>query len=167
MIESEGKTTLRMVRARAADAATLARASERAFDDDIRYGAPGPGGPPGYASPEWQARMMRMGDYYKIVLEDRIIGGLIVFRTAPREYDLGRIFLDPDHQNRGLGAQVMDLLWQAYPLAKRWTLGTPAWNQRTRHFYAKVGFQEIAMEGADGILLERRNDPKQSAQGSG
>ena len=26
------------------------------------------------------------------------------------------------------------------PLAKSWTLETPAWNQRTRYFYEKAGF---------------------------
>jgi GNAT superfamily N-acetyltransferase len=167
MVESEGRTELRMVKARATDAAALAHASERAFDDDIHYGAPGPGGPEGYRSPEWQARMMRVGEYYKILLNGRIIGGVIVFRRAPREYYLGRIFIDPDYQNRGLGAQVMDLLWKAYPLTKRWTLGTPAWSQRTRHFYAREGFQEIGTEGHDGILFERRIEPGASEQATG
>jgi hypothetical protein len=39
---------------------------------------------------------------------------------------------------------------------KRWTLGTPAWNRRTRHFYKKVGFSEIGEDGHGGILLERK-----------
>jgi GNAT superfamily N-acetyltransferase len=166
MTEVESKSMLKMGKARSADAATLAGASERAFNNDIHYGAPGPGpgGPPGYRSPEWQARMMRIGDYHKIVFGDQIIGGVIVFRKASREYDLGRIFIDPEYQNRGLGTQVMTLLWKAYPLAKRWTLGTPAWNKRTRHFYAKVGFQEIGTDGHDGILFERRIEPKESAR---
>ena len=101
------------------------------------------------------------------MLDNRIIGGVIVFRKAPREYYLGRIFIDPDYQNRGLGTQVMGLLWKTYPLAKRWTLGTPAWNKRTRHFYAKVGFQEIGTEGHDGILFERRIDARGINAGSG
>jgi hypothetical protein len=41
-------------------------------------------------------------------------------------------------------------------LAKRWTLGTPAWNRRTRHFYKKVGFVEVGEDGHGGILFERR-----------
>jgi len=163
MSDAESKIMLRLVKARSTDAGKLASASQRAFDDDIHYGAPGPGGPPGYRSPEWQTKMMHIGDYYKIVLDDQIIGGAIIFRKAPREYDLGRIYIDPDYQNRGLGTQVMALLWQAYPLAKRWTLGTPAWNKRTCHFYAKMGFRQIGTDGHDGILFERRVEP----QGSG
>jgi RimJ/RimL family protein N-acetyltransferase len=50
----------------------------------------------------------------------------------------------------------MEFLWKAYPLAKCWTLGTPAWNRRTRHFYQKVGFVEVGEDDRGGILLERR-----------
>jgi hypothetical protein len=39
--------------------------------------------------------------------------------------------------------------------AKKWTLGTPAWNRRTRHFYKKVGFVEVGKDGHDGILFEK------------
>jgi len=49
--------------------------SWRAFDDDVNYGAPGPGGPPGYKSDRWQSKMMKMGKYYKIVEELRITAG--------------------------------------------------------------------------------------------
>ena len=142
----------------------LAEASKRAFHSDVHCGAPPgpPGGPPGYDSPQWQRKIMRIADYYKIVLEDagssrpRIVGGIIVFRQAPREYELGRIFVDPEAQNRGIGTRAFEFLWEAYPLAKRWTLGTPAWNRRTRHFYKKVGFVEIGEDGHGGILFERR-----------
>jgi GNAT superfamily N-acetyltransferase len=143
-------------KARSGDADALAKASERAFHSDIHCGAPALGGPPGYNSPAWQARMMRLGDYYKIVVKGQVVGGVIVFRKRVREYELGRIFVDPDFQNRGIGTQAVEFLWQEYPLAKRWTLGTPAWNRRTRHFYSKVGFVEVGEDGRGGILFERR-----------
>jgi GNAT superfamily N-acetyltransferase len=143
-------------KARSQDAPALAEASKCAFHSDIDCGAPGLGGPPGYDSPQWQRKMMRIGDYYKIVVGKKVVGGIIVFRKAAREYELGRIFVDPDFQNQGIGAQAFEFLWQAYPLAKRWTLGTPAWNRRTRHFYKKVGFEEIGEDAREGILFERR-----------
>jgi GNAT superfamily N-acetyltransferase len=147
---------IRFEKARSKDAAALAHISERAFHSDIHCGAPGLGGPPGYKSEQWQRKMMRIGDYYKILVGDEIVGGLIVFRKKPREYELGRIFVDPDHQNQGVGTQAFEFLWEEYPLAKRWTLGTPAWNRRTRHFYNKVGFVEIGTDGRGGILFEKR-----------
>jgi GNAT superfamily N-acetyltransferase len=147
---------IRFEKAKAKDATSLARVSRRAFDYDIHYGAPGPGGPPGYKSDQWQSKMMRIGQYYKILADEQIIGGFIIFRKAPREYELGRIFIDPDFQNQGIGAQTFEFIWKEFPLAKSWTLSTPAWNQRNRHFYKKVGFVKIGQDGYDGILFERR-----------
>jgi len=147
---------IRFLKARAGDAQALAGVSKRAFDSDVHCGAPGPGGPPGYDSAEWQKKTMRMGQYYKILLDGHIVGGFIVFPQEPRHYELGRIFVDPDVQNQGIGAQAFEFLWQEFPLAKRWTLGTPAWNCRTRHFYEKVGFVEVGMDGPDGIRFEKQ-----------
>jgi len=144
-------------KARPSDAEALAQASRLAFHDDVQYGAPGPpGGPPGYDSAAWQKRMMGVGEYYTILADNVVVGGIIVFRKAPREYELGRIFIAPAYQNQGIGTQAFDFLWQTYPLSKRWTLGTPKWNRRTRHFYAKVGFTEIGEDAHGGVLFERR-----------
>jgi len=153
------KERVRLLKAKPVDAATLVQISKRAFDHDIHHGAPGPGGPPGYDSDLWQRRMMLAGDYFKIMLADRIVGGAIVFRKRPREYELGRIFVDPEFQNQGIGSEAFELLWQEYPLTKKWTLGTPAWNQRNRHFYAKLGFVEIGQDGRGGILFEKASKP--------
>ena len=46
------------------DAETLASICKRAFDSDVDIGAPGPGGPPGYDSPEAQIRFMKFLDYF-------------------------------------------------------------------------------------------------------
>jgi RimJ/RimL family protein N-acetyltransferase len=149
-------------KARPSDAEALATASKLAFHEDVNYGAPGPpGGPPGYDSAAWQKRMMGLGEYYTILVSEpgtrsQVIGGMIVFRKAAREYELGRIFITPAYQNQGIGTEAFDFLWQTYPLSKRWTLGTPKWNRRTRHFYSKVGFREIGEDAHDGVLFERR-----------
>jgi len=147
---------LKIVRANSKDSTTLAQISKQAFDNDIHYGAASPGGPPGYDSAAWQSKMMRIGEYYKIDKDGEIIGGVIVFRKRVREYEIGRIFIAPRHQNQGIGKQVFEFLWTVYPLAKRWTLGTPMWNVRNRHFYQTVGFKEIGTDGKDGVLFERR-----------
>ncbi len=147
---------IRFERARAEDAKALALISWRAFDNDAHYGAPGPGGPPGYRSDRWQSKMMRIGKYYKVLADKRIIGGFIIFDQGGGHYELGRIFIAPDFQNQGIGAQAFEFMWTEFPTVRRWTLGTPAWNLRTRHFYKKVGFAEVGQEGLDGIRFERR-----------
>ena len=155
----ETGTTIRFEKAKPEDAKTLALASWRAFDGDINYGAPGVGGPPGYKSDRWQSKMMVVGDYYKILADGQIIGGFLVFLKGYRYYELGRIFVHPDYQNQGIGARVFELIWNKYPDGERWTLGTPAWNRRNRHFYKKVGFVEVGEDGRGGILFERNVTP--------
>jgi GNAT superfamily N-acetyltransferase len=103
--------------------------------------------------------MMRAGQYYRITLDGQIVGGFIIFPKEPRCYELGRIFVDPDVQNQGIGTQAFEYIWRTYPLAKKWTLETPEWNVRTRHVYAKVGFVEVGSDGHGGILFERRMSP--------
>ena len=147
---------VRFEKARLGDADVLAEVSKRAFDHDIHYGAPGPGGPPGYDAAAWQAKVMRFGDYYKILEGKRIIGGMVVMRRAAREYEVGRIFIEPEWQDRGIGTRAFEFLWTKYSLATRWTLDTPAWNRRTRHFYEKLGFVELGQDGDGCILFERR-----------
>ena len=103
---------------------------------------------------------MRAGRYYKILVDRQIVGGLIVFPRAIREYELGRIFIHADFQNQGIGTQAMDFMFGEFPLAKTWTLGTPAWNRRTRHFYEKVGFEQVELRydrraGWDGVIYRR------------
>ena len=47
------------------DARILAKICERAFHNDVDYGAPGPaGGPPGYNSDLFQIRLMISSEYY-------------------------------------------------------------------------------------------------------
>jgi GNAT superfamily N-acetyltransferase len=99
--------------------------------------------------------MMVASDYYKILTGGRIIGGFIVRLRGYQYYELVRIFIQPDFQNQGVGTRAFEFLWSEYPDVERWTLGTPAWNHRTRHFYKKVGFAEVGEDSRGGILFER------------
>jgi RimJ/RimL family protein N-acetyltransferase len=151
----------RFEKAHPEDAKTLALISGRAFDNDVHYGAPGPGGPPGYKHDMWQIRMMARGCYYKIILDERnptIIGGFIIFQNSYGDCELGRIFIDPQYQNQGIGTQAMAFMEGAFPEARRWTLGTPLWNLRTQHFYEKVGYVRTRTDSRDGVHYEKRRE---------
>lgn len=127
-----------------ADAEELANISKRAFHSDVDVGAPGKeGGPPGYDSPEFQVRLMKWCDYYKILYDGQLVGGFIISKKGPGHYECSRIFVDPEFQNRGVATRSFELVWTRYPDQKIWTLGTPEWNVRTKHFYEKIGFVQI------------------------
>nr|WP_312027401.1 GNAT family N-acetyltransferase [Paenibacillus typhae] len=70
-----------------------------------------------------------------------MIGGMIVFSSPEAgECHLGRIFIDPLHQNHGYGQESFRFLFQTYPAARKWTLDTPSWALRNHYFYEKLGF---------------------------
>ncbi len=99
---------------------------------------------------------MRDGVYYKILDGGRIIGGMIVFDLGRGHYELGRIFIAPEYQNQGIGAQALQFIEGAYPQARRWTLDTPSWATRNQHFYEAHGYvkkREAALYGEDFTVV--------------
>ena len=143
-----------------ADAAALTGVQTRTFDDDARrFGGQDCGGPPGYDDVGWQLQIMQRGHYYKILCDGQIVGGIIVFNLGRGHYELGRIYLDPDYQDRGIGTQAMAFIEAAYPQAARWILDTPGWATRNQHFYEKLGYVRVREERSGGevsICYEKR-----------
>jgi len=143
------------------DAKMLTDTCKRAFDSDSEVGSPGPGGPPGYDSIEWNTGIInnRYLQYYKILSGDEIIGGFIVGDRGPDYQVCERIWVDPERMRGGIGTKAFKLVWELYPSAEVWALGTPEWNTRTNPFYQSLGFVQIGKTHEyswDGIYYERR-----------
>lgn len=135
---------IRFEKAQSKDAQYLAGVSQSAFNNDVHYGAPEEGGPPGYDSSVWQRQMMRTAAvYYKILSDNRIIGGFILFRHGQDRIELGRIFIDPEFQNKGIGEKACRYMHELFPEVKSWVLETPQWNLRNHHFYEKNGYVKV------------------------
>jgi len=147
------------------DAGPLTVIQGRAFHDDIRFIPPedwrrlleteDPSqGPPGVTDIGWTRRVIEHPDtaYYKILLGDRLVGGVIV-ADAPKYSDqnLWRIFIEPVYQSRGIGTEAFRQIYRLHPHVKAWRLGTPEWATRNHHFYERVGFRllEIRPAGTD------------------
>lgn len=130
------------------EAVQLASICKRAFDTDAKVGAPGsePGGPPGYDSEDAQIRFMKIFDYFTIFQDNTIMGGIIVNSVNAEHKVMERIFVNPDVHREGIGTKACQMLWECYPDAKLWTLGTPEWNTRTKQFYEKLGFTQIGWD---------------------
>lgn len=140
--------------------AVLAEISRRAFEADVEHGAPSRGGPPGYDSDKWQMRMMFAGKYFRVLYGRRLVGGCIVFDLGGGQLRLGRLFVDPAYQGRGIGRLVMRRLDLLFPDARRWSLDTPLWNRRTQRFYEALGYRKAGRRRMPGgpvlVLYERR-----------
>ena len=136
------------------DVITLTEIQACTFQDDSKLKPSGCSmeGPPGCDSVDWNTEWIGKTPYYKILLDDQIVGGIIVFDMGQGHYELGRIYVDPGVQNRGIGQQAVRQMLEAFPQAEKWTLGTPSWAIRNQHFYEKMGFVRIRETEVDPHL---------------
>ncbi|MFX1389822.1 MAG: GNAT family N-acetyltransferase [Promethearchaeota archaeon] len=141
---------IKIEKALSEDAVILAELSKEAFHTDSEISGSGIfGGPPGYDSPEFQNWVMSILTYYKIIYEGEIVGGIFLNSRNAKHHILERIFVDPRYHNKGIATKAMELIFKKYPSVV-WTLGTPEWNLRTKHFYKKLGFKQIGWDDGDG-----------------
>jgi GNAT superfamily N-acetyltransferase len=157
----DATTEITIRRAEVEDAEILTETCKRAYDSDSEVGAPGPGGPPGYNSLEWNLSRIKNQylQYYVILKGNDIVGGFIVGDRGSGYQVCERIWVDPDYMRKGIGARTFELIWERYPFADLWALGTPEWNVRTNQFYQKIGFVQIGTTHEyswSGIYYEKR-----------
>jgi replication factor A1 len=144
------------------DVEILTETCRRAFVSDSEFGAPGPGGPPGYDSIEWNTKMVQNKwlQYRKILLGSEVVGGFIVGDRGPGYQVCERIWVDPDYMRKGIATKAFELVWEQYPSTDLWVLGTPEWNVRTNPFYKSLGFAQIGTTHDNptwtGIYYEKR-----------
>jgi RimJ/RimL family protein N-acetyltransferase len=143
-----------IVKADKADAKELLKAKTDAFSWDVKtYGY----GPPEYDSLEHQIKIFDNDRvrYYKILNGPKLIGGICVFTLDNNHYHLGGLYIATEHQNKGIGSQAIEFLYNEFPDADKWTLETPYLSFRNHHFYEKFGFKKTGetQPEADGFYL--------------
>lgn len=138
-------------RATEGDAEALLAAQIAAFHDDTRlYGVP-LGGPPGYDNIQQLRGAIQEADYYKIVHEGQLVGGIGVFDEGNHVH-IDVLYVHPDYHNLGIGTKTMQFVEQAYSAATHWTLNTPTYAVRNQHFYEKFGYVKVGEH-----FLEKEN----------
>jgi GNAT superfamily N-acetyltransferase len=139
-MQREKREMLEFVKVKEENLFLLTDIAIKAFNDDkIKYGSM----PPGIEFEATHKKYMNDGYYYKILNNDKIIGGIIVFELKDREHRLGGIFIDPDYQNIGIGKTAIEFIENNFPDAKSWSLDTPHLNYRNHYFYEKMGYVKI------------------------
>lgn len=141
----QSKDSISIEHAKSEDVTALTSICERAFHSDAEITGGAEGGPPGYNSEEWNSKRIssKFVDYYKILHDSSIVGGFIVGWRRKGYNVCERIFIEPDRHREGIGSEAFNLVFERYPQAQVWSLGTPEWNTRTRNFYEKLGFSHI------------------------
>lgn len=73
-----------------------------------------------------------------------ILGLLSAARRDDENVSIGRLYVLPAHQRRGIGAQLLDACIAAYPGVRQLRLEVEAENAKGLAFYRKQGFTELA-----------------------
>lgn len=142
-------------RAIKSDAPKLAEIQKASFDDESKHFNNNEiCGPLGYDSVSWQEEMMHSCEYFKVLYNGEIIGGAMIFIETNQVHNLGRIFIDPNYQNQGIGKKVMKKIEGSFPDSVKWWLDTPRWSVKNHHFYTKCGFTKVREEG-DLYIFEK------------
>ncbi len=145
------------------DADSLVSIAIAAFHhDSILYPEIEIGGPPGYDSPVEMQQKIIENECYKILQNEHIVGGIVVVEKGNGHYHLDLIFIHPDYHNHGIGTLSMQFIENTY-MATRWTLDTPTWAVRNRHFYEKLGYINVGeFEDGDTSLIAYEKRMSQS-----
>ncbi|MEN6370096.1 MAG: GNAT family N-acetyltransferase [Thermotogota bacterium] len=149
------KRPVRLELAKTEDAGRLAIIQGRAFLTELDHASAEdqkrlrelqdpPLGPPDIMDVKQTAEWIQSPEcvYYKILLGDYIVGGVLVAADAEKYHmeNFWRIFIEPMYQDRGIGEEAMRQIFRLHPNVRRWRLGTPEFHAKNRHFYERMGF---------------------------
>ncbi|WP_341357919.1 GNAT family N-acetyltransferase [Rossellomorea sp. y25] len=110
--------------------------------------------PPGYDSIEMGKYMIRELDYFKILYQEELVGGVIVTLAGKHRARVDRIFVDPDFQGKGIGSSTIRLIEEEFPQVISWELETSSRQLNNHAFYEKMGYKKI-FESEDEFCYEK------------
>jgi len=101
--------------------------------------------PPLHQTMEEITREFTTHVFLKAVCHGRIVGS-VRFRKTGTTCCIGRLIVDPEFQNHGLGTRLMLEIENAHRDADRFELFTGAKSLRNQRLYQRLGYQEFKRE---------------------
>lgn len=129
-----------ITRAVESDCEALACVANSVFSMDSKINGPLPDG---VADPEAHKSYIQMSNYYKILNNGELVGGLCLIKEAPKHVEVGIIFLEPEMQDQGIGRDVLCVMEEVYSNITQWTLDTGYQDYRNQHFYEKLDYNRV------------------------
>ena len=135
-------------KATSTDAEKLTEIMKRTFDEEAKKWLPNHEDvfdyniqPPGYSSIEMTKYMIRELEYFKVLQDNEIIGGIIITISGKSFGRIDRIFVDPNYQGKGIGSRVIHLVEEEFPNVRTWDLETSSKQINNHYFYEKMGYR--------------------------
>lgn len=85
-------------------------------------------------------RRFEIGDYYKIIYQNTLVGSVFVYEKQPGKMVLHIINILEEYQGKGIAQKVMKRLEGMYPQAESWQLDTILTEKRNCYLYEKMGY---------------------------
>ncbi|PHF10638.1 GNAT family N-acetyltransferase [Bacillus wiedmannii] len=155
-------TIISIEKATILDAEKLTEIMTRTFDEEAKRWLCDQGDvidyniqPPGYSSVEMMKYSIEELDSFKVIMDDKIIGGIIVTISGKSYGRIDRIFVEPDYQGKGIGSHVIKSIEVEYPSIRIWDLETSSRQIYNHHFYKKMGY-EIIFKSEDEYCYVKR-----------
>lgn len=107
---------------------------------------------------------LQNGIILKYFLDDsRIIGSVRGTLDKENVCHIGKLIVDSNFQNKGIGASLMYEIENYFPSCEKFTLFTGSETPNTVHLYKKLGYHITGEQDTKGItmlLMEKQNNPK-------
>ncbi|MDA1676308.1 GNAT family N-acetyltransferase [Bacillus cereus group sp. TH152-1LC] len=146
------------------DAEKLTKIMTRTFDEETKRWLCGQGDvidyniqPTGYSSVEMMKYSIEELDCYKVIMDEKIIGGIIVTISGKSYGRIDRIFVDPVYQGKGIGSHVIKFIEAEYLNIRIWDLETSSRQINNHHFYKKMGYEIIFKSEDEYCYVKRIN----------
>ncbi|WP_195743191.1 GNAT family N-acetyltransferase [Bacillus cereus] len=163
----KGKTKMTIIsieKATILDAEKLTEIMKRTFDEEAKRWLYGQGDvidyniqPPGYSSVEMMKYSIEELDTYKVIMDEKVIGGIIVTISGKSYGRIDRIFVKPFLQGKGIGSRVIKLIEEKFPNIRIWDLETSSRQINNHHFYKKMGYEIIFKSEDEYCYVKRKN----------
>ncbi|RUT44410.1 GNAT family N-acetyltransferase [Paenibacillus anaericanus] len=99
---------------------------------------------PGFDSIAMQQYHARSGHYYKILLQNTLVGVVLISTTGREHARIDRLYIDPQFQGKQIGSIVLQHIENLFPQIRTWTLDTSQKSPRNHYFYEKNGYKLIS-----------------------
>lgn len=77
---------------------------------------------------------------YKIVVDERLVGDIIVKQRGNGQYALDSLCVIPEFENKGIGKAAIEFVEATIKDAEHWVATIPADKRRNKCFYIKAGY---------------------------
>jgi isopentenyldiphosphate isomerase len=86
------------------------------------------------------SKRFEIGNYYKILFDDSLVGSIFVFEKSPGIMKFHIINILEEFQGKGIAKEIMKRIETLYPEAERWELETIITETKNCSLYEKMGY---------------------------